>query len=236
MKRLLYILSAIFLLASCRQEEFPEGDDGYGYLSLKSVVTEVENVNRSASRAVPSFEAECLYVEVWEGEKKVLSYNPGENIPESVKLPVGNYIAKAYNEACITGQPLDNDAAGNPVFYGETQPFTITETQYPVSQTIDVSLRNFGISFSLDENFYAYFHAPKLEVTDGKRSVTVKESQLTSDTYVYFYVGEEMPTYTLTALNADNEEVNLEKTLNSAENGKCYTLTFTFNGMVTSAE
>ena len=50
-QNILYILLGIFLLASCQQEELPGEESRYGYLSLKSVVAEVENVNAPASRA-----------------------------------------------------------------------------------------------------------------------------------------------------------------------------------------
>ena len=96
-QNILYILLGIFLLASCQQEELPGEEVRYGYLSLKSVVAEVENVNAPASRSLPAVDTKDLYVEVWEGEKKVLSYAPGEEFPAQIKIHLGTYTAKSNN-------------------------------------------------------------------------------------------------------------------------------------------
>lgn len=221
MKHILYLLLGIFLLASCQQEELTKEQSGYGYLSLKSVVATVENVNQPASRAVPAINAEDLYVEICEGDKTVLSYEPGAEIPVQIQLPVGTYVAKAYNEA------YKNKVMNEPAFYGETGAFTIADA-IPTEQTIHVSLYNVGITFALGENFDDYFKNTQLEIVNGSNTpVTV--TQFGDGTFHYFYLESNVkPIYTLTSQNADKEPVTLSDTL-EVENGKCYTLTFTFN-------
>lgn len=227
MKQILYLLLGIFLLASCQQEELIENQSGYGYLSLKSVVATVENVNQPASRALPSVDKAALYVEICEGDKKVLSYEPGE-VPEQIPLPIGTYTAKAYNAAYQTYESWTEDAQGEPVFYGE-ETFTITaDTRTEV--TLEVSLYNFGITFQLGDNFGTYFQSDQTTLTlmCNGRNVTL-DTNHPSGTYVYFHLEENASlNYTLVSQNADNEPVTLSGTL-AVENGKCYTLTFTFN-------
>ena len=227
MKQILYLLLGIFLLASCQQEELIENQSGYGYLSLKSVVATVENVNQPASRALPSVDKAALYVEICEGDKTVLSYEPGE-VPEQIQLPIGTYTAKAYNAAYQTYESWAEDAQGEPVFYGEDT-FTITADTH-TEVTLEVSLYNFGITFQLGDNFGTYFQSDQTTLTlmCNGRNVTL-DTNHPSGTYVYFHLEENASlNYTLVSQNADNEPVTLSGTL-AVENGKCYTLTFTFN-------
>ena len=228
MKQILYFLLGIFLLASCQQEELTESKDAYGYLSLRSVVAQVENVNQPASRAaLPTIDTKVLYVKICEGDKEVITYKPGE-VPEKIQLPIGTYTAKAYNAAYQTYESWTEDAQGEPVFYGE-ETFTITaDTQTKV--TLEVSLYNFGITFQLGDNFGTYFKTEQTELTlmCNGRNVTLNAGQQRS-TYVYFYLEENANlNYTLVSQNADDETVTLSGTPEVA-NGKCYTLTFTFN-------
>ena len=226
-QNLLYLLLGIFLLTSCQQEEVTENQSGYGYLSLKSVVATVENVNQPASRSLPSVDKAALYVEICEGDKTVLSYEPGE-VPEQIPLPIGTYTAKAYNAAYKTYESWTEDAQGEPVFYGE-ETFTITaDTRTEV--TLEVSLHNFGMTFQLGNNFGTYFQEEQTTLTlmCNGRNVTLAAGQQSS-TYVYFYLEENSKlNYTLVSRNDDDETVTLSGTPEVA-NGKCYTLTFTFN-------
>lgn len=227
MKQILYLLLGIFLLASCQQEELTENNNAYGYLSLRSVVAQVENVNQSASRAVPTIDTKALYVEICEGDKTIFTYKPGE-VPEKIQLPIGTYTAKAYNKAYTEYESWAANALGEAVFYGETQPFTIETGTTPTEQTIKVSLYNFGIAFKLGDNFETYFDKANttLTLSCNNRSVTY---DLQSGMYAYFYVEEgEHLSYTLSSQNADDETVTLPGTVEEATNGKCYTVTFTF--------
>ena len=228
MKQILYFLLGIFLLASCQQEELTESKDAYGYLSLRSVVAQVENVNQPASRAaLPTIDTKVLYVKICEGDKEVITYKPGE-VPEKIQLPIGTYTAKAYNAAYQTYESWTEDAQGEPVFYGE-KTFTITaDTRTEV--TLEVSLHNFGMTFQLGNNFGTYFQEKQTTLTlmCNGRNVTLDAGQQSS-TYVYFYLEENSKlNYTLVSRNADDETVTLSGTPEVA-NGKCYTLTFTFN-------
>ena len=228
MKQILYFLLGIFLLASCQQEELTESKDAYGYLSLRSVVAQVENVNQPASRAaLPTIDTKVLYVKICEGDKEVITYKPGE-VPEKIQLPIGTYTAKAYNAAYQTYESWAEDAQGEPVFYGE-ETFTITaDTRTEV--TLEVSLHNFGMTFQLGNNFGTYFQEEQTTLTlmCNGRNVTLDAGQQRS-TYVYFYLEENSKlNYILVSRNADDETVTLSGTPEVA-NGKCYTLTFTFN-------
>lgn len=228
MKPILYLLLGIFLLASCQQEELTKSNGAYGYLSLRSVIAQVENVNQPASRAdLPTIDAEALYVEICEGDKTIFTYAPGE-VPAQIQLPIGTYTAKAYNKAYKEYKSWAANALGEPVFYGETEPFTIEAETTPTEQTIEVSLYNFGIAFKLDDNFATYFDKANttLTLSCNNRSITY---DLQSGVYAYFYVEEgESLSYTLSSQNADNETVTLPGTVEDATNGKCYTVTFTF--------
>ena len=227
-QNLLYLILGIFLLASCQQEELTESKDAYGYLSLRSIIAQIENVNNPASRAaLPMIDTEALFVKICEGDKEVITYEPGE-VPEQIPLPIGTYTAKAYNAAYQTYESWAEDAQGEPVFYGE-ETFTITADTH-TEVTLEVSLYNFGITFQLGDNFGTYFKTEQTELTlmCNGRNVTLDAGQQSS-TYVYFYLEENSKlNYTLVSRNDDDETVTLSGTPEVA-NGKCYTLIFTFN-------
>jgi hypothetical protein len=227
-QNLLYLILGIFLLASCQQEELTESKDAYGYLSLRSIIAQIENVNNPASRAaLPTIDTEALFVKICEGDKEVITYEPGE-VPEQIPLPIGTYTAKAYNAAYQTYESWAEDAQGEPVFYGE-ETFTITADTH-TEVTLEVSLYNFGITFQLGDNFGTYFKTEQTELTlmCNGRNVTLDAGQQSS-TYVYFYLEENSKlNYTLVSRNDDDETVTLSGTPEVA-NGKCYTLIFTFN-------
>ena len=227
-QNLLYLILGIFLLASCQQEELTESKDAYGYLSLRSIIAQIENVNNPASRAaLPTIDTEALFVKICEGDKEVITYEPGE-VPEKIQLPIGTYTAKAYNAAYQTYESWAEDAQGEPVFYGE-ETFTITADTH-TEVTLEVSLYNFGITFQLGDNFDTYFKTGQTELTlmCNGRNVTLDAGQQSS-TYVYFYLEENSKlNYTLVSRNDDDETVTLSGTPEVA-NGKCYTLIFEFN-------
>ena len=232
MKRnILYLLFGLFLLAGCQKEELSAGVEAYGYLSLKSVVAEVENVNSPYSRALPAADAEELYVEVWEGEKKLLSVAPGEALPERMKLPVGTYTAKAYNAAYSTYRTLEDGDWGEPVFYGEKE-FVIEESEIPETVTVEASLYNFGVSFVLDEAFSQYLSPEntRLEVVYNDRTVILDYEQFGEENYLYFYHEEgKVPACTLTFQNVVGVRFSRDYTLDQFEGGKCNVISFRFS-------
>ena len=198
-KKLLYTLSVLALvLTACTQDETPGTAEAFGTLALDGIrpaKAEVTNVN---TRAV----SEGLYVEILQGDSLIHRYEPGQ-APESVKLPVGTYAVRAYNEAGRPGAQQPTDGLGSPRYYAETT-IGITEG---VTQTLrlEVPMLNLGVRFALDEAIAGWFQQEQTVLTIQLGGV---EKQLHPGETAYFEQGETPATeftYTLVAVNLDGE-------------------------------
>lgn len=214
-KKLLYPLCAALLLVGCSQDEWT-GEAAYGYLSLDGIsLQSIETV--PVTRAVES----DLYIEIRQGDRQFALYEPGELPTDAtVKVPVGTYTLQAYNAAYLAQDSWGNNERGEAAYYAET-PFDIAEdATTPV--TLSVPMVNFGVSLNLPEGFDSWFHNETFSVLSGTRSV-----QLAVGETAYFPYSEGAQfTYTLAALNQDNENNTDMGTYTTVEAGTVYTVTY----------
>ena len=214
-KKLLYPLCAALLLAGCSQDEWT-GEAAYGYLALDGIsLQSIEVV--PVTRAV----APGLYIEICQGDRQVALYEP-EELPAdaTVKIPAGTYTLKAYNAAYNEQESWGNNEPGEAAYYAETS-FDIAEN---ATNTVNlpVPIVNFGVSLRLPEGFETWFKNPTFSILVGTRSV-----QLTKDETAYFPYAEGVEfTYTLAALNQDNENNTDIGTYTPVEAGTVYTVTY----------
>ena len=214
-KKLLYPLCAALLLAGCSQDEWT-GEAAYGYLALDGIsLQSIEVV--PVTRAVDS----DLYIEICQGDQQVALYEP-EELPAdaTVKVPVGTYTLKAYNAAYNEQESWGDNEPGEAAYYAET-PISVAENKTN-AVTLNVPMVNFGVTFSLPENFKNWFKNPSFSVSAGNRSV-----QLATGQTAYFPYSEGIQfTYTLAALNQDNENNIDPGTYTPVEAGTVYTVTY----------
>lgn len=144
---LLYCIFGTFLLASCQQEETPE-TNGYGYLSISDVAVQTVNESIVATRSGE----EPLTVEIWQDGSLLQSL---DNTADKVRLESGSYTLKAYSSSYETNSSWTNSEKGEPVYYTE-QAFTV-ETEQTTSVEVSVPMINFGVTFSLPEEYSGYF-------------------------------------------------------------------------------
>lgn len=214
-KKLLYPLCAALLLAGCSQDEWT-GEAAYGYLALDGIsLQSTETV--PVTRAVES----DLYIEICQGDRQIALYEPGE-LPENatVKIPVGTYTLKAYNAAYNEQESWGNNEQGEAAYYREAS-ISVAENKTN-AVTLSVPMVNFGVSLCLPEGFDSWFHNATFSVLSGTRSV-----QLGAGKTAYFPYSEGAQfTYTLAALNQDNENNRDTGTYTTVEAGTVYTVTY----------
>ena len=148
-------------------------------------------------------------------------YEP-EELPAdaTVKIPAGTYTLKAYNAAYNEQESWGNNEPGEAAYYAETS-FDIAEN---ATNTVNlpVPIVNFGVSLCLPEGFDSWFHNATFSVLSGTRSV-----QLGAGKTAYFPYSEGAQfTYTLAALNQDNENNTDTGTYTTVEAGTVYTVTY----------
>lgn len=203
-KKLLFSLFTLSLLAACSQDELPT-EERFGYLSLGGITIESAKII-PATRAVE----DGLYVEILKGDSPLYTYDPGA-APESIKLPVGTYTVKAYNEAYLSETKPENEL-GSPIFYADTT-INITEG---ATQTLElkVPLTNLGIRFTLDEGIAEWF---KITLT-----ITLSDQKVFLQPGETLYLASTDATgfdYSLNAENTDGES-NTAKGTYATEDGE----------------
>lgn len=221
---ILYILLGIFLLASCQQEELPNAETDYGYLSISELSVNTPQIDIVPSRA--EAEEEALTIEIWKGEEKLQTLTEAE-LANKIELEAGaGYTLKVYSSEYGKDKEWTNDNLGTPIYYGETTFEILTDKTTQVS--VDVPMINFGVSFSFPEEYKEAFPTCNLTVIAGERTV----GNIQSGETAYFPYTEGITfIYTLDVTNTDREP-QTDEGIYGAEEGKTisagtvYTVTY----------
>lgn len=217
MKQILYILIAIFSLASCQQEELSI-ETGKGHLSLFSIELQAETINQIATRAI----SPDLVIEILKADGTPVSkFDAGATeANEKIELDAGAYKLKVYSTNYET--TWGNNEQGSPIYYKE-QDFSI-ESEKTNYLTVQVPMINFGVKFMLPDNFSTLFGSYTFAVQLGDRSVILQEGET-----AYF----DLPTqnsstllYTLTATNSDDETLSKTDSYSELSAGIVYEITY----------
>ena len=162
-----------------------------------------------------------LYIEIRQGDRQIALYEPGKLPADAtVKVPVGSYTLHAYNAAYLEQDNWGDNEPGEAAYYEETS-FNITEDATH-TVTLIVPMVNFGVSLSLPKGFGSWFNNATFSVLSGNRSVQLGEGKTA---YFPYSEGTQF-TYTLAALNQDNENNTDIGTYTTVEAGTVYTVTY----------
>lgn len=205
MKRALFYIAVLIMLASCRQEELPLSEKAVGYLSIENLTVQTANVENIMTRAVDR----DLYICIDDGAP----YPPGADVSE-IALEPGSHTLEAYNAAYNEYLGWTNEEKGSAVYYGKTS-FEIKANNMTYVN-MEVPMINFGVSLSLPEGFTTVFPQYAFSVTVGKRTVSLKDGETA---YFPYSEGGLSVSYTLSATNTDGEDNDKEGN-NSSWEGK----------------
>ena len=194
MKQILYLLLGIFLLASCQQEELPNAETGYGYLSISELSVATAQVHVVSSRA----DEEPLTIEILKDGETVQTLTETE-LANKIELEAGTgYSLKVYSSDYGKESEWTDEDKGTPVYYAEKEFKILTEQTTQVK--VEVPMTNFGVSFQFPEEYKEVFPSCTLSVKVGGRIVALQSGET-----AYFPYTEETFSYTLTATNKDGE-------------------------------
>lgn len=204
MKKVLYFLTGILLLASCQQEEIPSGE---GFLSLTGIEVQTQEITNVASRAVD----EDLTVDLYKGEQKVRTLT-AEEMQSKIKLePATDYKLKVYSANYGQDNNWTNEMSGEPVYYKE-EPFEVKEGE-TTALKVQVPMCNYAVSLVLPEGVEKWM-TYTFEVTSGDRTVILQDGGT-----AYFPVsplGSHF-SYKLELKNTDSESFELTGTWGDTE-------------------
>lgn len=214
---LVYIATLCLLLTACQQEELPQGAQALGYLSLSAVEVKAGDVQLISTRAEDD---EPLIVELLQGEEVKYSETYTEGM--TISCVPGSYTVQVRSESYGTAN------ANAPKYYGKYEETVVVEEGLttPMENPIEVSMTNFGVTFNTEGIEDGYFSDYSFSVTYNNVSRDITEGET-----AYFDVSEGTLSYTLSAKNTDNEDVNTEGSYGDEENetiaaGTIYTVTY----------
>ena len=218
MKHTLLYIATLFLLAACQQEELPQGAQALGYLSLSAVEVEAGDVQLISTRASGTDDL-MVTLTPTNGDGK-LTECP---CSETISCQPGTYKLEIYTENYETA----NDNAPK-YYYVHTDPVVITEgeTNDDIAP-ISVPMINFGVTFSWPTNLEGFTEI-KFKVTYGSTS----QEMSTGETAYFDSLSDTKKiTYTLSAKNADGEDMKIEGSYGDEENetieaGTIYTVSY----------
>ena len=197
-QNILNLFIALFLLASCQQEE-PVAMSGCGYLALSVQTNEINVVmTRAEEDDAP------LAIELWKGETKQKELTDVD-MQGKIALEEGDdYKIVAYTASYKASDSWTDADKGEAVYHGE-YPFVV-EAGKTTTVDAEVPMINFGVKLVLPEGFEKLFPAYTFTVTSGEREVTLKNGETayfpSDNTTVFSYV--------LEATNVDDEEQTAE--------------------------
>lgn len=226
-KKLLFSLFALSLLAACSQDELPT-EERFGYLSLNGISLQDATVTNVNTRAVD----ESLYVEIRQGDEQIKYFAPGEVPADPIKLPVGTYTLRAYNEAYTSSNPYEG--LGQQIFFAK-ETVHIAESKTPNEVKLTVPMTNLGIRFTLDEGIKPWFDKDNTTLTVTLKGGTESTVTLHPDETAYFDPTDATGfDYSLNAKNTDGESNTATGTYNTEDGetlaaGKIYEVKYSVN-------
>lgn len=208
MKRALFYIAALIMLASCRQEELPLSEKAVGYLSIDGLSVKVENLDYVSTRAVePEF-----YVKI-EGNGQTLSYEPGK-VPSEIPLEAGSYTVSVYN--------YEKYQAGEPLYSTKETVEIVAEEINHIS--MQVPLQNVGVRLELPDDFEEYF-TYTFSVSQESSSEPLRDNE----TYYFESATDGDIIYSMTVTNKEGEKRRAEmETISNPQNGNIYVVKYDY--------
>ena len=158
------LMGACVLLgwASCANEEFATTETRQGSISLN-----VDKLNPNATRAVETAAYPVAIYTLEGGEEKV-AYERADQVPATIKLPVGKYYAEAHT-------PGELKKIMDVPYYMGRDEFEILQNINTVS-TVTCRMANGGVTVKYTDAFKHVFEKCDVTVDDGSQSVIIYQA------------------------------------------------------------
>lgn len=158
------LLGICFILgwASCENEELSTVETRQGTMSLS-----VDKVAPGATRAVETA-AFPVAVYTLDGNEEKVSYERADQVPETIKLPVGKYYAEAHTPGELMKW------METPYYMGRDE-FDILQNINTVS-TVICRMANGGITVRYSDAFATVFSLCDVTIDDGRQSTFIYRS------------------------------------------------------------
>lgn len=211
-QNILHILSILFLLASCQQEEIPGESDNVGYLSLTgfelSNGIEAEPLTKAVDNSL------TVHITGVSDAQYDTTFATG-TAPERIELAAGEYTVKAYTEGYET-------ATDAPSYCSEDMKVTITAGEIAAIR-MTVPMYNVGITATFPDNIGEWFTTYSIALSYNGKEATLDKTISTA--YFLPAATDTALTYTLEATNSDREQQSKEVTTDIPKGGM-YNITF----------
>lgn len=212
---IIIFLLVSFSFVSCSEEQHYTSKS-FGYFSISNLFLSCDEEVHPLVRAVDT----SLQLQICQGGEIIKDYAPGEDLSKRIVLPVGEYTLKTFTpdqSEAVNGQ------IGVPV-YEIISSFEVREGDI-TSISLVVPQVNVGVCVNVSDEFKVNFH--NLSVTIASvtgRSIVISDVDTSSPYYYFAIPSDGKLKYTVTAYNADEEEMSLTKEIVDIVSAKNYSI------------
>lgn len=194
-KQILYTILSVFLLISCRQENYTILS-GEGFLSVSGIEIQSQTNTEVASRSTDDI---IWTVELWKGNDMLRALST-EDMQDKIELDVADdYMLKVYSPNYVLEKKWTNEEKGEPVYYKEV-PFIVKQGE-TTGLRVQVPMITFAVSLDISEVLGDWLHDYSFTVTAGERKVSLLNGET-----AYFPHSEGISfSYQLSMTNSDSE-------------------------------
>ena len=219
MKRLLYILLSIILLASCQQELMtPTSGEAVLMLDLQRMGRPTMTVTRAVD--------EDLALDIFDSEGNLFHHYDVGTVPQKIVLQPGAFTFRAYTDNQTTWATA-NEGKGEACYYADTT----VELEYDMVKRLQmhVPMTNYAVGLQLPELWDNLFKSYVFTLKSGSRTTTIKQGEK-----AYFSVEDGSFSYALSATNTDNR-TSQHSAINypEVEAGKLFTVRYNYDSDAT---
>lgn len=202
-------------LWSCASEN-PFDTEGSGTLRLKMVVN--HNVTRSDAETELDYLSKNCVLYISDSQGLLYKYKGIENIPETLKMRTGNYVAEAW-----TGDSVP--ASFDKKFYRGYEPFEISSGENSV--VINCKIRNVVTALDITK-LEGMVNDLKVTVENstGSLEYSAAEGNLAERGYFMMPGGDTSISYTIEGTNLEGKTFTKEGVIEDVESAHLYTLQF----------
>ncbi len=215
MRRLLYILLCLTLLAACRQDELPTAQ---GEAVLELDLQRVGCPTMEVTRAID----DDLAIDILDADHVLYRHYNAGSVPNKIVLAPGTFTIQAYTTNQNTWKTA-KEGLGEACYFQEVS----VSLEYDMVKRLQmrVPMTNYAVGLQLPDQWDALFRSYTFRLKSGGRTVVIKQGER-----AYFDVADGGFSYSLSATNTDGRTSN-HSAINFTDiaAGKLFTLCYHYD-------
>ena len=220
MRRLLYMLLSLTLLAACQQDELQTVQDE------AVLLLDLERMGRPTMAVTRACDAD-LAVDILDADRALYRHYDAGSVPQKIVLEPGTFVIQAYTDNQTTWTDA-NEGKGEPCYFQEVS----VEMEYDMVKRLQMSvpMTNYAVGLQLPALWDNLFRSYTFRLKSGGRTVVIRQGER-----AYFDVSDGGFSYALSATNTDGRTSSHSAIpITDIEAGKLYTLRYSYDSDATT--